>query len=46
MSRYCVPESSTSFVCFVSGIPVIFVAIGLGAVHDEYGVKDESGDYK
>ena len=28
-----------------SGIPVIFVLIGLATVHDEYGVKDENGQY-
>ena len=30
-----------------SGIPVIFVVIGLASVHDEYGVRadDESDDY-
>ncbi|CAI8057705.1 Adhesion G protein-coupled receptor L3 [Geodia barretti] len=26
------------------GIPLIFVVIGLGAVHEEYGVKDSSSD--
>ena len=30
----------------IPGIPVVFVVVGLGALHDEYGVKDELGDYK
>ena len=29
-----------------SGIPIVFVVIGLGAVRDEYGVEDDNGDYK
>ena len=28
----------------VIGIPLPFVAIGLGVFHDEYGVKDTSGE--
>ena len=31
-------------ILFVIGIPLIFVIIGLGAVHEEYGVKDDSSD--
>ena len=34
----------TSLYCFAAGIPLIFVVIGLGAVHEEYGVKDSSSD--
>ena len=32
-------------VCIISfvGIPLPFVVIGLGSVHDEYGVKDIAG---
>ena len=29
-----------------SGIPLVFVVIGLATVHDEYGVRDDSGGYK
>ena len=30
----------------IAGIPVIFVVIGLSAVHEQYGVRDETGKYK
>ena len=29
---------------YVVGIPLPFVAIGLGSVHNQYGVKDSSGE--
>ena len=29
-------------VAGVVGIPVVFVAVGLGTLHEEYGVKDDS----
>ena len=33
-------------LCPVAGIPVIFVVIGLSAVHEQYGVRDDTGKYK
>ena len=30
----------------ITGIPLPFVIIGLGALHEEYGVKDITGKYQ
>ena len=45
-SSQCLRDVYTCIHSF-PGIPVIFVAVGLGSVRDEYGVRadDESDDY-
>ena len=36
-----------TYIYIYIGAPVVFVVIGLGAVHDEYGVRDSgSGNIK
>ena len=44
--RLIVLQSFTQHILnmHVIGIPLPFVAIGLGVFHDEYGVKDTSGE--
>ena len=39
-------HSIFKLIVLLAGVPLPFVVIGLGALHDEYGVKDNSGDFQ
>ena len=38
--------TTLSNASILAGIPLPFVAIGLGAFHEEYGVKDITGEFQ